>query len=106
MLSKTYKEITPQEVLERIVKNKKTTIIDVRDQAEWESGHIAEAKHIPLELIPKVMNEFNREEEIIFVCKSGYRSGYACEYLSSQGYHVVNMTGGMMAWEGEVVTGK
>ena len=37
----------------------------------------------------------------MYVCRSGGRSGRATQFLESQGYDVTNMTGGMLAWEGE-----
>lgn len=36
------------------------------------------------------------------VCRSGGRSSRACEFLINQGYNVNNMTGGMLAWQGEI----
>nr|WP_193581120.1 rhodanese-like domain-containing protein [Paenibacillus aceris] len=96
----------PQEVLELIQKEKNVTILDVREQDEWESGHIPGAKHIPLGQIARVLNEIAPKQETIIVCRSGNRSGVACDYLSSMGYNVTNMSGGMSQWSGELAYGK
>ncbi|MCY9669937.1 rhodanese-like domain-containing protein [Paenibacillus alginolyticus] len=106
MPNKTYKELLPHEVLERIKQKENVTILDVRDHDEWESGHIYGAKHIPLSQIARALNEIKPKQETIIVCRSGNRSGMACDYLSSMGYHVTNMTGGMSEWSGEVEYGK
>ncbi|MBP1966664.1 rhodanese-like domain-containing protein [Paenibacillus aceris] len=106
MSNKIYKEVLPQEVLELIQKEKNVTILDVREQDEWESGHIPGAKHIPLGQIARVLNEIAPKQETIIVCRSGNRSGVACDYLSSMGYNVTNMSGGMSQWSGELAYGK
>lgn len=96
-----YKEITPEELLARLEKDKSLEIIDVREDEEWEGGHIPTAKHIPLGDLANRMNELQPDKETILVCRSGRRSTMACEYLAQLGYHVVNLTGGMMKWTGE-----
>jgi rhodanese-related sulfurtransferase len=104
--NKTYKDLLPHEVLERIKQKENVAILDVREHDEWESGHIYGAKHIPLSQIARALNEIEPKQETIIVCRSGNRSGEACDYLSSMGHHVVNMSGGMSNWPGEVEYGK
>ncbi|GLX70778.1 rhodanese-like domain-containing protein [Paenibacillus glycanilyticus] len=101
-----YSEITPTEVEERLSNSEKLNLIDVREDDEWESGHIAEAISIPLSLFGERYEELPKEEALILVCRSGARSGRACDFLHAQGYKVANMTGGMLAWNGEVAYGK
>jgi rhodanese-related sulfurtransferase len=82
-------------------------VIDVREQHEWESGHIAHAEHLPLGAVPDRVHEFDGTPTYI-VCRSGSRSGRACEYLDAAGVDVVNVAGGMLAWAGagfDVATG-
>jgi rhodanese-related sulfurtransferase len=101
-----YKEQQPVEVLDRLQKKEFVTILDVREQDEWESGHISGAKHIPLGQIARALNEIDPKQETIVVCRSGNRSAMACDYLSSLGYDVVNMPGGMSQWSGVMDYGK
>ncbi|TBL76374.1 rhodanese-like domain-containing protein [Paenibacillus thalictri] len=101
-----YKELKPETVLEKINRNEHIVILDVREQEEWESGHIAGARHIPLGQIAKALNELDPRHETIIVCRSGNRSGQACGFLSNMGYNVANMTGGMSKWPGNIVYGK
>ena len=75
-------------------------IIDVREAQEAAGGKIPGAVNIPLSLIEFRMNELDKSKEYIIVCRSGARSGRACEFLESYGYQVTNMAGGMMSWEG------
>lgn len=106
MSVKTYKERLPHEVLDRIKRKDNVVILDVREPDEWEAGHIPGAKHIPLGQINRALNEIEPKQETIVVCRSGGRSGRACEYLSSLGYNVVNMPGGMTEWSGDIEYGK
>ena len=57
---------------------------------------------MPLGLVEFRMHELDKSKEYIMVCHSGGRSGQATMFLESQGYNVINMNGGMLAWEGEV----
>ncbi|MFD1485145.1 rhodanese-like domain-containing protein [Lacticaseibacillus baoqingensis] len=73
------------------------TIIDVREPDEFNSGHIPDAINIPVSELT------NRHQEIpngaYLICRSGSRSAMATEYLTAQGQHVINVTGGLLAWQ-------
>ncbi|AWI11503.1 rhodanese-like domain-containing protein [Compostibacillus humi] len=95
------KEITAKELEKKLSKGEQVNIIDVREDEEVATGKIPGAKHIPLGQIPKRLNELNKNEHYYIVCRSGGRSGSACQYLIENGYNVTNMVGGMLDWEGE-----
>ena len=95
-----------EQVQDKLAKGETFNIIDVREEDEWESGHMAEAKHIPLGTLPERYNELDPNELTVIVCRSGARSARACEYLTGLGYQVINMAGGMLDWDGPVVYGK
>ncbi len=99
------KTILPNELNKRLESQEKVVIIDVREPEEWVSGHIPNAKHIPLGSIPNRLDEIDPNTETVVVCRSGNRSGQACEFLAAKGYKVVNMVDGMMQWPGEVERG-
>ncbi len=96
------KQLYTNEVNELLESEKPINIIDVREVDEVMAGKIPGAVNIPLSLLEYRMNELDKSEEYIIVCRSGGRSGRACQFLESYGYNVTNMTGGMLAWEGEV----
>ncbi len=82
-------------------------VVDVREPNEWAAGHIAHASLVPLATVPGHLDAFDGEPTYV-VCRSGGRSGQACDFLRGQGRSVVNVTGGMLAWSAagfEVVTG-
>ncbi|GAA0500451.1 rhodanese-like domain-containing protein [Salinibacillus aidingensis] len=95
------KEITPEEV-EETLHTDNYTVIDVREDEEVQQGMIEGAKHIPLQQIPESLDQLDKNEEYVLVCRSGRRSYNASQYLQEQGYKVRNMTGGMLNWKGEV----
>jgi rhodanese-related sulfurtransferase len=72
-------------------------IIDVREPDEWASGHIPHAVHVPLQTVPDRTAAFDGATAYV-VCRSGGRSRRVCEYLAAQGFDVVNVSGGMLAW--------
>jgi molybdopterin/thiamine biosynthesis adenylyltransferase/rhodanese-related sulfurtransferase len=79
-----------------------STLIDVREQVEWDAGHIPGAVFIPLGLLDReiAVTVPDKATEIILQCRSGARSGRGTELLQQLGYtNVVNMAGGILAWD-------
>ncbi|MDQ6419146.1 rhodanese-like domain-containing protein [Paenibacillus sp. LHD-117] len=102
-----YREITAGELHERLSQGVTLNLIDVREPDEWEEGHIKEARSIPLSQFQSRAHEVHDVEgEVVFICRSGGRSGRVCEFLTLQGFDVVNVAGGMLAWPGEVIEGE
>lgn len=95
------KEISAKELEKKLTAGEKLNIIDVREDEEVATGKIPGAKHIPLGEVPERLEELDKNEHYYMVCRSGGRSGNACQFLLQQGYNVTNMVGGMLAWEGE-----
>lgn len=93
-------EVSPSEIKARLAKGEKLQIIDVREPSELAAGAIPGAINVPLSSLPARYHEINRNQETIMVCRSGARSGKACEFLSAKGYsNLKNMTGGMIQWD-------
>lgn len=96
------KQITATQVQALLNEGKSLNIIDVREGNEVAAGKIPGAVNIPLGLIEFRMHELDKSKEYILVCHSGGRSGRAMQFLESHGFNVVNLIGGMLAWEGMV----
>lgn len=70
---------------------KDAVILDVRTLAEWNEGHIENAKHIVLNLIPLEIEQIKSwKKPVIAVCRSGGRSGQATQFLAQNGVDVIN----------------
>ncbi|NMD68785.1 rhodanese-like domain-containing protein [Bacillus sp. DNRA2] len=96
------KQISANELESLLKGNKDLNIIDVREPAEVAGGKIPGAVNIPLGLLEYRMNELDKSKEYYVVCLSGGRSSNATRFLEYQGYDVTNMSGGMMAWMGDI----
>ena len=98
---KNISEISPAEAAAK-AQNGQAVIVDVREQDEWDEGHIPDALHLSRGTI-----EFDIEEKvadpnatIILHCGGGGRSALAAESLQKMGYkNVQSMAGGLKAWK-------
>ena len=94
------KEITVAETLDRVEKG--ATLIDVREDNEFEAAHAAGAEHIGRGVIERdiVWQHPDKDEEMILYCGGGYRSALAADNLQKMGYtNVFSMIGGWTAWK-------
>lgn len=77
--------------IEKLIKENKGTIVDVRTRAEYSGGHVAGSVNIPLNEIPLRMDELeSMTGPLILCCASGMRSSQAENYLSRQGMECLN----------------
>ena len=74
-------------------------LLDVREPDEWTAGHAPGAKHLPLGELGARVDELPKDRPIVAVCRVGGRSNKAAEALVNAGYDVVNLAGGMRAWD-------
>lgn len=94
-----------------MINREDAVVIDVREQAEWNKGHIPNARHIPLGDIEKRVAELEKfkSKPLILSCATGSRSGAAAATLRKAGFEkVFNLAGGVPAWEqaGQPLTSK
>jgi adenylyltransferase/sulfurtransferase len=96
-------DIEPTEVKAKIDRGDRFVLIDVREPHEYQICNIPQAKLIPLGDLPKRVNELDSSVEIVAQCRSGVRSGKACDFLRQAGFKKVkNLTGGILAWSDQV----
>jgi rhodanese-related sulfurtransferase len=84
--------------------NQGAVLVDVRSQAEFDSGHILDARHVPQDEVAQAAETLKRfkDKVVIVCCESGMRSGAAARVLQGQGFtKVVNLRGGLQAWRTE-----
>ncbi len=82
-------------------------VLDVRDESEWDEGHLAEAIHLPLATLASRLGDIPRGRPIVVHCQAGSRSAIAASLLTASGIpDVRNLTGGIAAWPGPLVHGR
>jgi rhodanese-related sulfurtransferase len=85
----------------QLINQGKTVIVDVRDAAEFATGHIRDSKNIPLNELPQRINELDKfkSKSVIVLCQSGVRSSKAAMQLKKAGFNeVFSLNGGLAAW--------
>lgn len=76
----------------------RAVLLDVREQSEWQAGHVPQARHLVLGQLDEHQADLPTDRPIITVCRSGRRSAIAANTLTRHGYLATNLTGGMNAW--------
>lgn len=100
MLFSKIKSITPSE-LKQLLPNK-PVILDVREVDEYQAGHIPSAQNVPLSGLPDNISQVSAPQPLYLICRSGRRSLRAARILRKAGYQVINVSGGMLSWQGPV----
>lgn len=100
--AKKIKNVTANDVRRMINTKQDIILLDVRTPMEFNGplGHIKGAKLIPLQVLAEQNQKLNKfkDKKIVVYCRSGNRSVAATSFLLQKGFNVVNMLGGMRAW--------
>lgn len=101
MSTVSVKEISIEELKQKLEQEEAIQLVDVREDEEVAEGMIPEAVHIRMGDIPEKLDAFDQTQEYYIICRSGKRSENVCYFLEDQGYQATNVVGGMLAWTGE-----
>jgi rhodanese-related sulfurtransferase len=74
-------------------------LLDVRTRQEFKTGHAPKARNIPLDQLPARAREIPTGRQVLAICQSGGRSARATAVLRDKGYDVLDVRGGMSAWQ-------
>jgi rhodanese-related sulfurtransferase len=86
----------------QMINRGKSLVLDVRTVAEFDAGHLRDAKNIPLPELAKRIGELDKlkSKTVILVCQKGTRSATAANVLEKAGFDdVVCLDGGLDAWQ-------
>ena len=84
--------------------NQGALLVDTRSAAEYEAGHIIDARNVPQDEVTNAAESLKRfkDKVVITCCETGLRSAAASRTLRTQGFtKVVNLRGGLQAWRAE-----
>lgn len=95
---------SPEELYRLCLEGGAPSVVDVRESHEFTEGHAACAVSLPLSTLrghgAATLRGLALQTPVYVICRSGQRSAVAAELLRAAGYdNVVNVTGGMLAWE-------
>jgi len=96
------KEVTVAQTRERLAANPDATLVDVREDNEWDAAHAVGAIHLGKGIIERDIERTvpDKSTEVILYCGGGYRSALAADVLQTMGYtNVWSMAGGWKAWK-------
>lgn len=97
-------DISPQQAVQLMSHESGSLLLDVREDSEYQAGHIKDSTHIPMGALASRISELDKykNKNIILGCRSGSRSGRACSILKKHGFEKVhNLRGGVLAWEND-----
>ena len=93
-------ELSPAETARRLAAGE-IQVVDVREQFEFDAGHVPGSRHISMNGIAERASEIDESKPVAFICLMGARSGMVAEHFRSRGYDAYNVTGGFAQWFGE-----
>jgi rhodanese-related sulfurtransferase len=83
-----------------LINREDALVLDVRDPGEYGAGHVLGAKNVPLSRLGDAEVAKRKDRPVIVYCDGGERSSKAVAALKKQGFaRVVNLTGGLRAWQ-------
>ncbi len=96
------KETDVPHIAQRLNNNEQLILIDVREDHEWQQGHIPTAIHMGRGVIERDIEKTipDKDTEIILYCGGGFRSVLAAYNIQKMGYtNVISMDGGVRDWQ-------
>ncbi len=89
----------PMELEERRRSGEDIFILDMRNEREWESGHVEGAHHIPLQDLVRGQAPVPRDRKVAVMCASGLRGSIGASILAASGHRMIaNVIGGTTGW--------
>jgi rhodanese-related sulfurtransferase len=95
------RETSVAEIWQRVSRQEKFHLIDVREDGEWAQGHLPGAIHLGKGIIERDIENTipDQNAEIVLYCGGGFRSALTADALQRMGYrNVVSMDGGYRGW--------
>lgn len=96
-----FKEVKPNDVVQ-LINREDAIMLDVRDDNDFEKGHVLNARHIPFGLLEERLHELEafKARPLVVYCEAGQQSARASAILQKQGFtSVYKLAGGLATWK-------
>src|SRR5690625_585094 len=80
--------------------NENIFLLDVREEFEYEAGHIKKSTLIPMKQLGQRLEELPQDDTLYVYCHSGGRSQMVVDVLNSRGFEAINLEGGFSEYTG------
>jgi thiosulfate sulfurtransferase len=95
----SYQSISVSEAVE-MMKSEAVTLLDIRDQHSFQTGHIADSIHLSNENVAEVVGSLDKEKPVIIYCYHGNSSKGAADYFYNLGFKkAYSVNGGYEIWK-------
>ena len=85
-------QLTPGDVMSN------AQVIDVREDYEYEAGHIPGSRHVDVNDLNGVADSLERDRPVVFYCRSGDRSSMPAQAFRASGWDAYSIEGGLQGW--------
>lgn len=95
------REVTVEQLAQWRAQGRRVTLVDVREDHEWQAGHVEGAEHLGRGILERdiVQRHPDKAQGLVLYCGGGYRSALAADNLQKMGYRqVFSLAGGWKAW--------
>lgn len=91
------------DIKKRLDNNEQLFIVDVREEDEFNSGHLPTAHSYPLSMLKDITHSLPNDRMLYIYCRSGQRAQTACNILEELGFTQVENIGGIIHWKYDVI---
>jgi thiosulfate sulfurtransferase len=94
----TFQHLSVEE-LKTMLDEQAVVLLDTRDEASYQAGHIDGAQRLDDRSVSRIVNDTEKSSTVVVVCYHGHSSQGAANYLVEQGFsNVYSLDGGYTAW--------
>jgi rhodanese-related sulfurtransferase len=90
-------DLEPEEVARRVAEGD-LLLVDIREQYEWDAGHVPGSRHVEIERVASRAPTIPRDQAVAFLCRGGVRAGMVATAFRAIGYDAYNVRGGFTRW--------
>lgn len=96
----SFKHLQCAELAEWLAQNDEVVVVDIRDPASFQAGHINDAKPLNNDNLAEFLRQADPDAKTVVCCYHGHSSQQAAQYLISQDFtDVYSLDGGFSAWQ-------